>query len=309
MSSAILLALLLLPAASPPAGQGNASANLPAPPASADTRPVGAADRDYRIGAGDILRIAVYGYDDLSQTVIVQPSGSFVFPLVGAVSAAELTPAELEQILAGRLAKGFIRDAKVTVAVQEYRSKVVFVVGEVARPGTYPLAGQTGVVEIVARAGPLSANAGTEIVVVRAAAPLDGSRLPSEKTRAAAPAAPAVSAAGSGSQGEVLRVDMREIQAGRLDKNILLQPNDTVIVPQATRVFVSGEVRNPGAFPFSQGLSIRQAVSLAGGFSPDASTGKARVVRQINGRSKTLKLKMDEPAQSGDTIIIQTRLF
>ena len=64
------------------------------------------------------------------------------------------------------LSRGFIRNPQVTVVVQEYRSRTIYVVGEVARPGPYPLTGHTTLVEVLAKAGP-TANAGAEVVVVR----------------------------------------------------------------------------------------------------------------------------------------------
>jgi len=280
--------LLLLTASQRPA----VDAESPAPAAAGSPA---AADRGYRIGPGDILRVAVYGYDDLSQIVVVQPAGSFVFPLIGAVDAAQATPVEVEARIAGRLAKGFIREPKVSVVVQEYRSQVVFVMGEVTRPGSYPMTGETRVVEILSRAGPLSANAGSEALVIRGGPrPVD---------------APGGEAAAAASGAEVLRVDLREIQAGRLATNVLLKPNDTLLVPQAPRVFVSGEVRNPGAFAYSGGLTVRQAVSLAGGFTADAATRNARVIREVAGKTRTLKLKLDEPLLPRDTVVIGTRLF
>jgi polysaccharide export outer membrane protein len=284
MMSSVFLFLLLAPQAPSPVPAAS-------PPASGEMRPVGTG-QDYRIGPGDILRVTVYGHDDLTQTVVVQPNGSFVFPLIGPVAAAPATPAEVEGKVTKLLAKGLIRDPKVTVVVQEYRSKVVFVVGEVTRPGSYPLAGRTNVVEILARAGPLSPNAGSDVIVVRPRARVDRPVLPD-----------------AAQQAEVLRVDMRAVRAGRLDQNLLLQPNDTVFVPEATRFFVSGEVRNPGAFPFNAGLTVRQAVSLAGGFTEDASTKSPRVVRQVLGKAKELKVKLDDPIQPGDTVVIKARLF
>lgn len=268
------------------------SAPAPAPPTAA--APAAAAS-DYRIGPGDILRITVYGHDDLSQTVVVQPAGGFVYPLIGAVDATEATPQEVEARIVAHLAKGLIRDPRVTVVVQEFRSKVIYVVGEIARPGAYPLTGRTTVVEILAKAGPLSPLAGSEVVVVRpVAGGTDRPLLPSEVKPAAA---------------EVLKVDVSAIQAGRLERNLLLAPNDTVFVPQAERIFVTGEVRNPGAFAYSTGLTVRQAVSLAGGFSEDAATGGARVVRTNAGHVRTLKMKLDEPIRPGDTILIKAKLF
>jgi polysaccharide biosynthesis/export protein len=300
MLSTAILAVLLAP-----------QAPAPTPPAPvvaqpADPRPAGTTGQDYRIGPGDILRVTVYGHDDLTQTVVVQPNGTFVYPLIGAVAAAQATPAEVEGKITKLLAKGLIRDPKVTVVVQEYRSQVVFVVGEVTRPGSYPLAGGTSVVEILARAGPLSPNAGSEVVVVRPRTPVDRPVLPPEVTGAAAKVATRGTAA---PPAEVLRVDMRAIRAGRLDQNLMLRPNDTVFVPEAARIFVSGEVRNPGAFPYSSGLTVRQAVSLAGGFSEDASTKSPRIVRDILGKPKEMKVKLDDPIQPGDTVVIRARLF
>jgi polysaccharide export outer membrane protein len=292
----MLLALLLLGAqAGPPP-----AATAPAAPAPA--APAGATTRDYRIGPGDTLRVTVYGHEDLSPTVVVQPAGTFVFPLLGSVKAAGATPTALEALLRERLEKGLIRDPQVSVVVQDYRSQVVFAVGEVTRPGAYPLAGETSVVELLARAGPVSPSAGSEVIVVRPRAQVDRPVLPDEVTGGGKTPAGATEA-------EVMRVDMREVRAGRLDRNILLRANDTVFVPEAARVFVSGEVRNPGAFPFTRGLTIRQAVSLAGGFTEDASKGSARVVRVVDGETREIKMKVDLPLEPGDTVVVKARLF
>lgn len=273
----------------------------PSGPPATEGRPVGSIGQDYRIGPGDILRITVYGYDDLTQTVVVQPTGGFVFPLIGVVPASESTPGEVEQKLAKRLAKGLIRDPKVTVVVQDYRSKVVFALGEITRPGTYPLAGQTTLVELLSRAGPLSPGAASEVIVVRPSAPTHRPVLPTDVQ--------APESSGHAPTAEILHVELRDLQEGQFQKNLTLRPNDTIFVPQAARVFVSGEVKNAGAFPFSRGLTVRQAVSLAGGFTPEASTGGVRVVREMGGRHVEAKVKLDDPVRPGDTIVVKTRLF
>jgi len=298
----LALAMAQAPPAPPPGAAPPPPVSAPVPP---EIRPAGAAGRDYRIGPGDVLHVTVYGHEDMNLIVVVQPGGSFVFPLVGSVPAAEATPQEVEARIRARLAKGLIRDAQVTVVVQEYRSKVVYVVGEVSRPGTYPLAGQTSVVELLARAGPLSPSAGSDVVIVRPTAPVDRPVLPVEvKAPAAGAGTPAAAA-----RAEVLHVDVRAIQAGQIEKNLGLRAGDTVFVPQAARIFVTGEVRNPGAFPFSAGITVRQAVSLAGGFTEDASKGSARVVRQVARKPRTVKIKLDDPMEPGDTVIVKAKLF
>jgi polysaccharide biosynthesis/export protein len=245
----------------------------------------------------------VYGHDDLTQVVLVQPDGTFTFPLVGRVKGSDMTPAELERKIVTLLARGFIRNPQVTVVVQEYRSQTVYVVGEVARPGPYPLTGRTTLVEVVSKAGP-TPSAGAEVIVVRPpkGVKVEGPVLPSEvaEGQEQAPDKPKV---------EVFRVAMGAIQAGELDKNLALLPNDTVFVPQAPKVFVSGEVRNPGAYGWFPGMTTRQLISLAGGLTPDGSDGRLKVVRQVDGKSEEDKIKLDDPVKPGDTLVVRRRLF
>ena len=246
---------------------------------------------DYRVGPEDILRITVYGHEDLTQAIVVQADGTFAFPLIGRVTATGATPKELQNRIAAALAKGFVRNPQVTVVVQEYRSQNVFVVGEVTRPGTYPLQGRTTVVEILAKAGPTQ-QAGHEVVVVRPRIHVEGPLLPTETDE---------------SQAEVIRINIRDIRMGKLDQNLLLRARDTVFVSEAAKVFVSGEVRNGGAYTYTPGLTVRHAISMAGGFTPEASSGRIRVVRA--GSSKEIKIRLDDPAEPGDTIVVKSKLF
>jgi polysaccharide export outer membrane protein len=280
-----------------------ARAQAPPSPARAPAAAVEPSPSDYQIGPSDILKVTVYGHEDLTQTVLVQPDGTFTFPLVGRVKGSDMTPAELERKIAILLARGFIRNPQVTVVVQEYRSKTVYVVGEVARPGPYPLAGRTTLVEVLAKAGP-TPNAGAEVVVVRPqqGAAVVGPVLPTE-------VAEGQEEAPDKHRAEVFRVALSAIQAGDLDKNLALEPNDTVFVPQAPKVFVSGEVRNPGAYGWFPGMTTRQLISLAGGLTPDGSNGRLKVVRQVDGKSEQGKIKLDEAVQPGDTVVVRRRLF
>ena len=265
-------------------------------PAPATSPAPAAAEADYQVGANDILKVTVHGHDDLTQTVVVQTDGRFIFPLIGHVQAAGWTPADLAGKMARLLSQGFVRNPQVTVTVEEFRSKSVFVVGEVARPGIYPLSGAMSVVEMLSKAGP-TAGAGTEVVIVRPSRPVDKPLLPAE------------AAAEGGSGAEVIRVNLREIQMGRLERNVLLRPNDTVFVTQAARIFVTGEVRNAGAFAYSPGLTVRQAISVAGGLTPDGSAGRLRVIREVDGRSKESRAQLDDAVLPGDTIVVKAKLF
>lgn len=261
--------------------------------------------QDYVIGPEDIVKITVYGHEDLTQTIVVQPDGTFVYPLIGRVKASDMTPKELEKKLAVLLSQGFIRNPQVTVVVQEYRSQTIFVVGEVARPGAYPLPQSRTVIEAIARAGPTTPGAAAEAIIIRPRSAVSEPVLPSDLAVDEADSNPSKPR----KKAEVIRVNIRDIQAGDLEKNILLMPNDTLFIPQAPRVYLSGEVRNPGAYPFAPGMTVRQTISLAGGFTEAASSGRIRVIREVGSQSKEAKIKLDDHVQPGDTIIVKAKWF
>ena len=288
--------LALLPLASP----AQAQTSTPSSPAPDE------AENGYQIGPSDILHVTVYGHEDLTQTVVVQSDGTFTFPLVGRVKAAEHTPDGLAKELALLLGERFIRKPQITVVVREFKSKNVYVMGAVSRPGPYPMAGATTLVEALAKAGPLTAKAASEIIVVRPRAGKDpGPVLPRPVNGEGGRVAVVVDAAGA----EVIKVNLRDIEAGDLANNLVLHPNDTVFVPEAPQVFVSGEVRNPGAYAYQPGLSVRQLVSLAGGVTPEGSMRRLRAVRKRDGKSKGVKIGVDDPIQPGDTLVVRRKLF
>jgi polysaccharide export outer membrane protein len=255
---------------------------------------------EYQIGAQDILKITVFGHDDLSQSVIVQSDGTFFFSLVGRVKAADLTPKELERKLTTLLAQGYLRNPQVTVMVQEYRSKSVFVMGEVARPGPLPYTGNMTVMQMLAQVGP-TAGAGSEVMILR---PINGDQQGPLSIDAAS-----AGDASANKQADTIRVNIRDIQMGQLDKNIALKPNDTIFVTQAAKVFLLGEVRNPGPQVYVSGLTVRQAITNAGGFTADAAKGKIVIGRQVDGQYKEIKAKPEDPLQPGDTITVKAKLF
>jgi polysaccharide biosynthesis/export protein len=256
---------------------------------------------DYEIGPDDILRITVYGHDDLTQTVVVQSDGTFIFPLIGRVPAAGSTTTALGRALETRLSQDLVRNPQVSVVVQEYRSHIVFVVGEVSRPGAHPLSGRTSLVQVLASAGP-TPNAGAEIVIVR----------PPPGTDVREPMLPPPSSATTApgrAQPTVIRVKVRDLEDGNFSQNLELLPGDTVFVPEAPKVFVTGEVRSPGAFGYFPGMTVRQLISVAGGLTQYGSDGRLRVVRQAQGKSQEIKIRLDDAVLPGDTLVVRRKLF
>jgi polysaccharide export outer membrane protein len=283
----------LAQAARPAPTRAPARAPVPTPEPTAMPRQ----PNDYEIGVQDILRIAVFGHEDLTQTVVVQADGTFLYPLIGRVKASGHTTAELERKIAILLTRGFIRNPQVTVAVQEYRSKNVYVMGEVAKPGPYPLTGAMTILELVSKAGLTAGTSAGEVLIVRPQGEVSGPTLPTE------------AGGDAGAKADVLKVNLAEIQAGDMSKNVPLHPNDTVFVPPARKVFVSGEVKNPGAYAFFPGLTARQLVSLAGGLTPQGSSGRLKVVREKDGKPKESGVKLDDAIQPGDTLVVRRKLF
>jgi polysaccharide biosynthesis/export protein len=283
----------------PPEPTPTAAQPARAQEAAAPPRPA-PGESEYQIGAQDILKINVFGHEDLTQTAIVQEDGTFFFPIIGRVKASDMTPRELAKKIATLLSQGYVRNPQVTVMVQEYRSKSIFVMGEVSHPGPIPYSGNMTVMEMLAKAGP-TAGAGAEVIVLRPASGSSGPVMPGEVL--------GEGAEGAAKQVETIRINIRDIQMGQLDKNVLLRPNDTVFITQAARVFLLGEVRTPGPQIYTPGMTVRQAIINAGGFTADAAKGKVSIGRQVDGKYKEAKAGLDDPVQPGDTVTVKAKLF
>jgi polysaccharide export outer membrane protein len=249
----------------------------------------------YVIGPSDVLAVTVFNQAQLSGKFSVEADGTVAFPLVGRVRVGGLTIRGAESEITKRLAAGYLNDPRVSVNVEQYRSQQVFVMGEVHQPGSVQFSGSLTLIEALARVGSTTERAGTEIVIVRA--------LPG--TTPAAPA-PAPSA---NSQSETVKVDLEKLQQGALSQNVSLKAGDTVFVPRATSVFVSGQVKSAGEFVFRTGMTVRQAIALAGGVTERGSTSRVQIVRQVNGKDTTLNVNPETQVQAGDTIVVRERLF
>ena len=245
---------------------------------------------NYVIGPHDVLNISVWDQNDISGKYTVEQDGTFSFPLLGRVAATGLTLRELETALTRRLADGLFRDPQVTIAVIEYRSRRVFVVGEVRQPGTHTLNGEVSVIEVLARAGSTNAAAADHVLVVR---PVNGG----------GPVLP-----GQDQTAEVIRVELRDLEGGALAKNVSLRDGDTLFVPRAAVVYVTGRVRNPGSYPLAAGMTVLQALSLAGGPTDFGATNRIRV-RRGTGTGREFKAELTTPIEPGDTVVVPERFF
>jgi polysaccharide export outer membrane protein len=164
----------------------------------------GAAKEEYRIGPGDVLHVSVWNNEELTLDVMVRPDGKISLPLIQDVTAAGLTAEELRSIIEVRL-KEYLIEPVVTATVKEVNYPKFFIMGEISKPGTYPLREKLTVLQAISLAGGFTQFAAPRnIRLIR----------------------------NNGSTRENIRINYYElIRSGDQDKNLFLVPGDTVIVP------------------------------------------------------------------------------
>ena len=256
---------------------------------------------DYVIGPQDGLAITVWNQADLGGTYTVEADGTFAFPLVGRVTAGGLTLRAFEAELIRLLADGFFNTPQVSVAVEDYRSQRIFVVGEVRDPGTYPLTGGMTLIEALASAGSTTATASNEALIV-------------QTPHRAVPTAPKGESGGPTLPGErddanVISVDIEALQSGRAAPNVALRDGDTIFVPRAVTIYVFGQVTSPGEFPLRRDTTVLQALALAGGVTEFGATNRIKIIRVVDGDQEELKVKLNDLIQAGDTIVVPERFL
>lgn len=247
---------------------------------------------NYVIGARDVLTIQVFDQPELAGKYAVEADGTFSFPLVGRMTAAGRTLRQFEEDLKKKLSDNFFRNPQVSVAIDQYKSQQIFVLGEVRLSGAVALTGGMTLVEAIARAGSTLPSAAGEVVVVRAPRKSDGPVMLNQTGAA-----------------EVFRASIRDLEAGKLKQNIELQDGDTLYVPRADTTFVFGEVKAPGAYPIQKDMTVLQALSLAGGHTEHAALNRITIVRVVNGETKEIKAKLTDIVKPGDTIKVPERYF
>jgi polysaccharide export outer membrane protein len=260
---------------------------------------------EYIVGPSDVLAIAVFDQAQLTGRYMVQTDGTFTFPLLGRVKVGGMSVQAIENDLRDRLSKGYLRNPQVGVTVEQYRSQQIFVIGEVRQPGSLQFTGSMTIIEALARAGSTTDSAATDVVIVRPSATATGPAT----APAIAPDAAALEQAKQSKESEVIRVDLHSIQSGTLTQNVTLRGGDTVFVPRAERVFVSGYVGHAGEYVFRAGLTVRQVIALAGGVTERGSTGRIQIIRKVDGQERTLNAKLQDLVQAGDTIVVRERFF
>ena len=244
-----------------------------------------AARDDYLLGPGDAIRIQVFQNPDLTVEARVSEAGVISFPLLGALRIGGMSPTNVEKLIAQRLRDGkYLQNPQVTVNVTTFRSQQVSVLGNVARPGRYPLE-TTGMrlSEVLSLAGGIAPTGADEVVLVtmRNGKPL---RL------------------------EIDLVDM--FASGDLSKDPQMQAGDVVYVNRAPQYYIYGQVQRPGMYGVDRGLTLAQAIAKGGGLTLRGTDRGVRVHRRYgNKQIQVLEPKLDDPIRPDDLIFVRESVF
>ncbi|HWI19293.1 MAG TPA: polysaccharide biosynthesis/export family protein [Vicinamibacterales bacterium] len=272
-------------------------APTPSVPLSVAPPQVAANPASYLIGPSDVIAVKVFNEDDLSGKFTVDSDGTITMNLIGRFPVAGLTTRQIEEGLVKALQPAWLKNAQVSVEIASYRSRSIYVLGEVRSPGRYNIEGPMTLLEVIANAGSTTAAASNTIIVQRYK---DG--------LAAAISAP--TAVGDARWAEVMRIDLEEMRAGKLSANLLLQDSDMIIVPAAERYYVSGMVKTPGSYVLRAGMTVRQAIAEAGGLTERGSYRRLKVIRKDkDGKESETSIELSDLVRPNDVIKVAQRLI
>jgi polysaccharide export outer membrane protein len=236
---------------------------------------------DYVLGTGDLVRVSVFGYPDMTADVRVDDAGAIRYALVGTLMVAGHSTREVETEIAQRLAQGgFIRTPQVSVLVTEYLSQRVAVMGQVAKPGQYALTQRSKVLDLLAQAGGVVTGlAADDATLLRA----DGSKV---------------------------AINLYELFQGNPEQNPAVGPGDTLYVARAPQFYVYGEVQRPGAYRLERGMTVSQAISAGGGLTPRGTERHTTVKRRNSkGNEIVVSVKGSDQLRPDDVLYVKEALF
>ena len=237
-----------------------------------------------RLGTGDLLEVNVYNVPELATKSRLGTNGDVYLPLIDYVHLAGLTVEEAQALIEKRLSDGgFVKNPHVTLNVDQSPSQGVSLLGEVTRPGVYPVIGEPRLYDVISSAGGFTERAGQTITVTH--------RNQSDKP---------------------LTVPLSRKLADNPTNNIAVSPGDTILVHKADIVYVVGEVGRPSGFLMdTDNLTVLKAIALAGGTTKTAKLNGAKLLRKgPNGTIETtvqlkkmLQAKVPDMPMKADDIL------
>jgi polysaccharide biosynthesis/export protein len=240
---------------------------------------------DYRLGPGDSIKVQVYQSPDLTLEARVSESGIINYPLVGRINIGGLTIPEAEARIAAALkAQRILKSPQVNINVAQVRGSQVAVLGQVQKPGRFPLeAMNVRVSDMLAAAGGITQQ-GDDVVVVTGTR----NKKPFRKT-----------------------IDTAALFAGKggVD-DILVAPGDTIYIAKAPVYYLYGEAQKPGYYRIERGMTVMQALAAGGGITPRGSQSRLQLTRTgPDGKPVEMRPKLTDTVQAGDVLFVKESIF
>ncbi len=210
-------------------------------------------DADIRINPGDLIEVSVYGAPDFDKQVRVSSSGDIMLPMMGAIKVAGMSIRDAQKVVAKKLSDGgYFNDPNVSILEREYSTQGISVLGEVQRPGIYPMMGERTLFDAISAAGGTTPKAGNTATITHR-----GNSLAPETVK--------------------LEYDASH----SVKSNVRVQPGDTIVVGKAGIVYVVGDVHQPSGIVMENSrITVLQAIAMAQGTNPTASLNKAKLIRK-----------------------------
>jgi polysaccharide biosynthesis/export protein len=242
--------------------------------------PTLAASRDYVLGAGDVVKVSVYEQPDLTTEVRLNEAGAINFPLLGLVTIGGNTTAAAEVTIARLLKeRKLVKEPHINILVTQFRSQQISVLGEVAKPGKYPIEGPSRVVDLIALAGGVTANGADSANLIRR---------------------------GKSNATERKEIDLVALlKTGDPAVNLEVMNGDVIFVPRASVFYIYGEVQRPGAYRLERGMTVVQALSVGGGLTPRGTERGIKIKRQL----QTIAPSMGDLLAPDDVVYVKESLF
>jgi len=244
------------------------------------------ATAEYRLGAGDVIRLVVYQNADLTLETRVSETGYISFPLLGNVRIGGLGVSAAEKLIADGLKNGnFIKQPQVTLTLLQVKGNQASVLGQVNRPGRYPIeTADMRLTDLLANAGGVASTGGDQLV-------LTGMR-----------------------DGKPFRmeIDLPGVFSAEQNRanDVLVQNGDVLWVDRAPMVYIYGEVQRPGPMRLERGMTLMQVLAAGGGLNQRGTERGIRVHRKgADGRVQVIQSAMDDGVKDGDVVYVRESLF
>lgn len=240
--------------------------------------------RDYVLGAGDVVRITVFEQPDMATEARISESGKVRFPLIGEVTLGGLSVSGAEARIAEQLKSGgYVKRPEVSIIVTQFKGQQVSVLGQVNRPGRYPIDGPTKLSDLLATAGGVALGGADQITLTRKV------------------------------NGKLSRTEVNQVaafQSGELSLDIPIESGDVIFVGRAPQFYIHGEVQRPGSFRLESNMTVAQALAIGGGVTVRGSEREIRLTRRdLSGKPATTSAKINDLVLPDDVLVVGSAQF